>query len=249
MVEPPAPEFHTCLRHVGLQGVKIGKCPIRTGSEVERFVDVRQSSARNHIGTRAVRRKQRNVYAAVAHECFDCLQIGFVIAVRAVLVLHLHGKNIAALGNLQRDQFLHRATIIIAYAPHKIGVVATNAQVFILEQPSRKTAEIPFAARIRPRTNDDPQAELLRRFTELRDVEHAFEAEFTFLGLVHVPTHDRFDRIESCRLQFAQAVFPIFGHDTEIVHGTRIQAERFPVEIKAVFFDFKHRFPSQIFSI
>ena len=230
MVEPTAPEFHTGLGHIGLSVRKTSERARGTRPEIERGIDVGQRSARKHILTSPVRSEKRHVDSVSAHTFLQGFEIILVVAVGAVFVLNLHCDDVAAFGYLQRNEFRHSASEIIAHLFHIHGVVAAHPQIFVAEQPGGKTSEIPLRANVRTRAYYHVKPEFLRRPAITRHIVHSFKAEFAFPRLVNVPAHNRLHGVEPRGFQFFQSVPPVLRQHPEIVHRPRIEPERFSVE-------------------
>ena len=153
-----------------------------------------------------------------------------ILAVGAVLVLHLHHDDIAAAGDLTLGQDGHERIVVARDAREELGVARTGAHGAIGEQPCRQAAELPLAARERRGAHDDPKAELCRLIKEAGHVGDALEIEDARLGLVQVPRHVGLNSVETHRLQVVQRVMPVRRMNTEVVNRAGEDGEGFTVE-------------------
>lgn len=189
VIEPPAPELRAHLGSVLLHLFERGETPRDIAAEVDGDERARGASARKHIGTGAVRREEEHLCTALLHDTFEGGEIGLVVAVAAVLVLHLHGDDRSALGALKVAHLLHHPRDVVAHMGEIDRVVASQAQIFVREQPCGEPARVPLRADVRTGTQDDVKPQLPRGLDVAADVQPPGEIELPFLRLVEIPAH------------------------------------------------------------
>ena len=242
MIEPSAPEFHAHFRSFFSEPVERSERVRRARTEIQSLVDARQSSAREHPSGRSVGRKSQHVYPALVQNISYGAQIVFVVGITAVLVLDLHGDDVAAFSARQAAaQSRKKLFEIIAYVSQINGIVAAYTHRSVFEQPCRQSAEIPFRTDIRSRAQYHVQSELRGGIDEAFDVEHPRKIELSLARFVQIPARIGLHRIEPRGFELFEPVAPVFGQSAEVVYRTRPYLVFFPVPEKFSVLDGKHR--------
>ena len=237
VVEPAAPEFTAHQRLIGLELFEILEMEWRTGTEVCDTEQMRQSAAAQHPAGAAVRSEEQAVDAVVTVDFFHFQQVILIVAVAAVLVFHLHHHDAAAVGTQVRADAGEQLLIIGTDFFQIERVVAAQRQVRVGEQPAWQTTELPFGADVRPRTNDDIQIQLFRDGNKALDIQSAAEIKLSFFSLVKIPAGIGFNSIETAGFQLFQAVFPVFGQNTEVVQRAGNNTEGLAVQKELIVID------------
>ena len=173
VVEPAAPELRTHLRHPFLHACERVEIAAHVAAEVDGDERAVRTAACHHVGTCPVRCEEHDFRAALFHYIAHGGEIAFVVAVAAVLVLHLQGDDGASLAALQIPYLLHDARDIIAYMGEIDRVARAQTYVLVREQPRGEAAEVPFGADVRTGAQYDVKPQLLRGEDEPADVEPA----------------------------------------------------------------------------
>ena len=152
------------------------------------------------------------------------------LTIRAIFVLHLHHDDGAAVLYGERLQLLADLFLEELHAFHEVGVALTQLDVFLLEEPPRQTAHLPFGTNVWAWAYDDIHAVLLCQTAELGHVVIVGEVELAFLLLVDVPEDVDADRVHAQRLAHLYAMLPIRARDARIMHFGRLHDERLSVQ-------------------
>jgi len=92
----------------------------------------------------------------------------------------------------------------------------------------------PLRADVRAGAHDGFEAQIACQLQITFQVKAAVEVELAGPRFVQVPGHVGLDRIQTHGAQLQQAVFPIIGVDTEVMHGSRKDAEGLAAELKLI---------------
>ena len=239
-VEPAVPELHAHegppLAMLLMEGLELGEVLARAGPEVagDEDVVVDERACAQASAPRTVGGAQGDIHPAVEHEVADAAQVLLVLAVGAVLVLHLHHEDVATARDLALDQDGHERVIVGRNAGKELGVARARAQGAVGEQPGGQAAPLPLRADERRRADDDPQAELCRLVEEAGEVADALEVELAGTRLVEVPRHVGLDGVEAHRLEVVEGVMPVRRVDAEVVNRARENREGLAVEQELV---------------
>ena len=237
VVEPAAPVFAAHGGLIGAELAEFGEVFLRMGTEVCNAEVFGKRTAGEHPVTRTVGGEQRAVNAAFTIDIDNGVEVFLVVAEGTVFVFDLYHDDVAAVGSETAGaEVFEQCMIVTSYLFEVAFVVAADGDVFVAEEPCRQTAEFPFTADVRTRTENDVQTELCGFVHISGEVKHTGEVKLTFLLFVQVPAGIGFNRVEAAFLQLGQAVVPVFARNTEVVHRTRnygillaVHEERFVV--------------------
>ena len=238
VVEPATPELHAHLRADALLRHE-GELLLRAGAEVSRLEHAVHLTAGEHVMGGAVGGDQGHVDAPGDHAVPQGSQVGLVVAVGAVLVLHLHHDDRPAVGDLQGYQAGHQFVIVVHDVAEVARIAAAQADAVLLQQPGGQAAELPLGADIGRGTQDDVQPQLLGQAEEALHIVHAGEVEDALAGLVEVPGDVGFHGVHAQGAELQQPVAPVFGGYAEVVDGAGNHLEGLAVQEEAVVADFK----------
>ena len=158
VIEPAVPIFpghHGSIRSQLLQLGKIFLCV--SGSKIDYRRQFRQGTVWNLI--RAIRCIQLRLgKPRVDQHVVDVFHIRVVLAIGAILVLHLHRDDGPTVANLQRRQLLAKLHQPRLGCRQKLRVSRSHHHVRIFQQPRRKAAEVPLRTGIWTRPQDDIQS-------------------------------------------------------------------------------------------
>ena len=237
VVKPAAPELHAHQRLDAVRGHD-GEALLRLRAEVAGLEDALRAAAGEHVVLRAVGGEERHVDAALCHRVAQRGQVGLVVAVGAVFVLDLHHQHGAAVGHLQRNQARDQLVVVGEHVLHIGRIAAAQPHAVLLEQPGREAAELPFAADVGRRAEDDVEPNLLRQAHERGHVAPAAEVKLTPAALMEVPGNVGLHGVAAHGLELEEPVAPVLRHDAEIMDGAGDDLEPFSVEVEVVA-DFK----------
>ena len=235
-VEPAVPELHAHERPVLavllVEGLELGEVLARAGAEVagDEDVVVDERACAQASAPRTVRGAQGDIHPAVEHEVADAAQVLLVLAVGAVLVLHLHHEDVSTACDLTLLEDGHEGVVVGGNAGKELGVARARAHGAVREEPGGESAPLPLRADERRRADDGPETELGRLVQEASEGEPAREVELAGTGLVEVPGNVGLNGVEAHRLEVVEGVAPVRGVHPEVVDGPGEDAERFSVE-------------------
>ena len=238
VVEPAAPEFHAHLR-LNATLRHEGELLLRAGAEVPRLEHAVHLAAGQHVMGGAVGGNQGHIDAPGDHAVPQSGQVGLVIAVGAVLVLHLHHDDRPAVGDLQGYQAGHQLIVVVHDVAQVARIAAAQADTVLLQQPGGQAAKLPLGADVGRGPQDDVQPQLLGQADEALHVVHAGEVEFALAGLVEVPGDVGFHGVHAQGAELQQPVAPVFGGYAEVVDGAGNHLEGLAVQEEAVVADLK----------
>src|SRR5690348_5325865 len=157
-----------------------------------------------------------------------------VAAERSVFVLDLCHQDGAAAGHLERTKLRANVQHVAARSSEETRVAAADPDARSGEQPSRKTAEVPFSATVRTETENHPQTFILRRADESRRIVPARKVELAGPRFVEVPERVGRNCIQAHGLQFLQPVVPVLSRDARVVHLAGADLEWLAVQQKVL---------------
>ncbi len=220
VVKPAAPEL---AAHEGailleiLQRQDLG----HVGAEVGYGQKLGQSAAAEHPTAGAVRGEEGAVDAVFAVDVHHLAEVGLVVAVAAVLVLHLHHDDTAAVGAEVGTDTAEELGVVGAHLIQVQGIVTAQGDMGVLEQPGGQAAEFPLGADVRTGTEDDVEPQLLGGLDEAGNVQHIREIEDALFSLVEVPAAVGLHGVKAAGLQLGEAIRPVLGAGAVVVDGAR----------------------------
>ena len=143
-VEPSAPEFRTHLRGIGAQLSQPFKLLINVGSRTE--IHRPRQVVETVLGevTRPVALEEYQLVTVDGTQTVANLRnVGFILSIGTVLVLHLHHDDGATTLDGQRCQLFSHFLLELFHAFHKEGVTLTKPYVFLLQQPPGQSSHFP----------------------------------------------------------------------------------------------------------
>ena len=219
LVEPAAPELRAHLWGVGPQLAEATELlvDVRTRAEVHRPRQVIEAVLLEVA--RPVALEQRQLRAVDAAQAIPYLtDVGLVLAIASVFVLHLDHDDRTSVLNGQRLQLLAHLLLEYLHTLHEVRVAFAQANVLLLQQPPGQTAHLPLGTDIGSRAHDDVHPVLLCQTAELRHVVVTREVELTLLLLMDVPEHVEAQRVHAQRLAHLNAMLPVGARNTRVVH-------------------------------
>ena len=114
------------------------------------------------------------------------------------------------------------------------GIITAHTHIAVAKKPGGQPAEVPFGAYIRAGSDYCIEPNLLSSLQKTPYIKPPCKIELSLLRLVQIPAHIGFNRVEACRLEFFQSVFPVFGQNAEIVYSAGIDVKLFTVHFKTV---------------
>ena len=244
VVEPPQPELHAHQGPLRLEGAQGGEALRRLGAEVHRGVDAPHRAAPQALVLRAVGGDQGDRHPQLTHQVPGPAEIGGVVGVGAVLVLHLHEEHRSAAVRLEGDQLLHQHPVVVRHMGLEPGVGDPEAQAVLRQEPRREAPQLPLRADVGGGAEDHVQPQVLGGADEALHVQHPVEAEGALYRLVEVPGDVGLHRVAAHGLELLQPVPPVLRHHPEVVDGPGDDLEGRAVQAEGVF-DLKcHHFSS-----
>ena len=236
LVEPSAPELRAHLRRVGAQLAQAAELLVDVGARAEVHGPRQVVEAVLLEVARPVALEQLNLLAIDATQTVAYLRdVGLVLAIRAVLVLHLYHDDGAAILNGQRLQLLAHLLLEDLHALHEVGVALAQADVLLLQQPPGQAAHLPLGTHIGSGSHDDVHAVLLSQTAELSHIVLTREVEHVLLLLMDVPEDVDAHGVHAQRLTHLDAVLPVGTRDTGVVYFGRLHDEGLAVEQEGAF--------------
>ena len=231
LVEPPAPILGAHERRLGAKLAELLELvvDVGAGAEVHRPHKVVKAVLGEVAGPVAL--KQGHVAeASGTHGVADGRHVSLVLAVGAVLVLHLHHYYGAAVLYRQRRELLANLVHEAAHALHEVWVLLAQPYVLLLQQPPRQAAHLPLCAHVRAGAHYDVHPVLLRQAAELGYVVLPGEVEFALALLVDVPEHVHADGVHAQRTTHLDAVLPVWAGYARVMQLGCLHHERLSVE-------------------
>src|SRR5690348_5055650 len=148
MIKPSRVEFGAHARNLLPKARKSLELLGRVRTEIDEGKDLRQSAAGKHFWRGAVCREQRDIKPGVKEHLPDRAHVSVVAAERSVFVLDLRHQNGAAARDLERSKLCANVQHIAASSCEETGISAADPDVRRGQQPSGKTAEVPFSATV-----------------------------------------------------------------------------------------------------
>ena len=220
VIEPAVPELHA---HLGLaRQLALGHLQHLQGAGAEVHGGQRSldgAAGEPHAGG-PVGGHQQFVDAALTQAVAQVGQVRLVVAVAAVLVLHLHHDHVASAGGLPGGDHGDQQVEPRVDKRQVAGIADPQAQVAVAQDPAGEPAVLPLGADVGARPHNRIQPLLPGDVQEAAQVADAGEAGGLRGGLVHVPGHVGLHRVAAHRDQAAQAVAPLLGVHAEVVDGT-----------------------------
>src|SRR5690348_2169089 len=189
MIKPSRVKFGAHARNLLPKARKSLELLGRIGTEIDEGKDLRQSAAGKHLWRGAVCREQRDIKPGVKEHLPDRAHVSVVAAERSVFVLDLRHQNGAAARDLERSKLCANVQHIAASSCEETGISAADPDVRRGQQPSGKTAEVPFSATVGTGTENHPQTFLLGGSDEGRSIVPAGKVELSGPHFVEVPEH------------------------------------------------------------
>ena len=155
VIEPADPELRAHKRAALCVLFKHLKTLFCLGTEVSGRQHAGKPSAGKRLIHWTVGGYQRYLGAIIQHKLFHGFHIPGIIAIVAVFIFHLHQDNRAAVVNLQGNEYGKQYPIVFTDGFEKWFITAAKPHAVFLQKPGRKTAELPFRADIRGRTDND----------------------------------------------------------------------------------------------
>ena len=124
-----------------------------------------------------------------------------VVAVAAVLVLHLHGEDGTAIGTQQGLYQFEYLQKVRPQPAQKPGIAAPQGDA-VLEQPGGQSAQVPLGADVGAGPQDHIQPQFLGGFDVFHQIQPPGEVKFSLFALMEVPAAVGFQGIEAAGLQF-----------------------------------------------
>ena len=218
VVKPAHPEFAVDAGRFTLVLLQIRKGALGSAAEIHGGNNARKRAVLDHPVVRAVRREGNNSRKFLPDNVQMLFHVILVRTIGAVFIFHLGHDDGASLGNLQRFQHGTDFFKISHGRFQEAGILGTDFQIFILQQPAGKSAEFPFRAHIGPGTHNDPQAGLLRFLDEFHKIQIAGEVPFAGFRFVHVPEQISADGIHAHGLYALEPVLPVLARHARIMH-------------------------------
>ena len=231
LVEPAAPELRAHLRGIGAQLAEAAELLVDVGTRTEVHRPCEVVKAVLLEVARPVALEERQFLAIDAAQAVANLRhIGLVLAIGAVLILHLNHDNRTTILDGQRLQLLAHFLLENLYAFHKIRIALAQTDVLLLQQPPGQTAHFPLSADIGTGAHDDIETVFLCQAAEFCHVVVAREVELVFLLLMDVPEDVDAHGIHAQRLAHLDAMLPVGTGNTGIMDFGSLYDERFAVE-------------------
>ena len=117
---------------------------LRPGTEIDGGQNALHGSAVEALRHRAVGGDEGYGDAARPHEVPEAGQIGPVVAVGAVLVLHLHQDHRAALVDLEGGQDGEQRPIVVLHVGQEGRAGAPELYSILRQQPGRQSPQVPL---------------------------------------------------------------------------------------------------------
>ncbi len=230
-VEPSAPEFGAHLGRLGAQFAQAAELVVDVGAraEVHRPHEVVEPVL-GEVGAPVALEERHLVEARVADDVAHFADVGFVLAVGAVFILHLHHDDGSALLDGEPAYLFAHLLFEDAQSLHEVGVALAQAYVFFLQQPPGQSAHLPLGADVGSGAHDDVHAVFLRQADEGREVVVAREIELSLLLLVYVPEDVDAECVHAQRLAHLDALLPVGSRDAGVVYFGGLDDEGLAVE-------------------
>ena len=231
MVEPSAPELAAHQRSIGAclfqlleLGIDISSCP-----EVDRPDQIIQTV---QLESRApVTLEQRDIRKACRlHRIADIGDIRLVGSICPILVLDLYHDDIPAPGHLQVSQLLADLVHEQLRPFEEIGIVGTELDILLLQQPPGQSAHLPLRADIRAGTQHDIHAFFLGQPAKSGNIVLPLEIELARFLLMDIPERIDTDRVHAECLAHLNTMLPVFGGDTGVMYLRRLNHKWFAIQ-------------------
>ena len=229
-VEPSAPELTTHQRAVRTYFFQWSELliDIRPRTEVHGPYKVIQSI---QLEIRSpVTLEQGHIAEVLTHNVAYLGNILLAFAIRTVFILYLYHNNRTALLDSQSCHLVGHLFLEDSHTLQEIRVVFTQTDVFLLQEPPRQTAHLPFGAYIRSGTKDDIHIVLLAKAAELSQVLLSGKVELSRFLFMEVPEYVQANRIHAQRLALLDAVFPVSTGNARVMQFGSLYHKRLSVE-------------------
>jgi integrase len=231
-IKPAGIKFAANQRAGRLQFAELGKITRRVAAEIRRLKKIGHQTVAHLV--RRIAFKEWHVKTGGKQGLADVVHIERVLAIEAVFIFYLHHDDRPAVRDLQWTEFAANLLKIMGRGGEITRIAAAELDVIVFQQPPRRTAHLPFGARVRAGTQDDPQTFRLREATKFRDIRLTAPVKHARVRLNLVPEKIRADGVQTHRLRYLQAVTPIFARDTRGVNFSAANLKRMRVQQKII---------------